>query len=274
MAPKIQHKRSAVAGKAPLPADLEYGEIAVNYEATDPALYVKDSANVVRKIGTQPDATEAVKGIVELATAAETTTGTDNTRAVHPAGLKVELDKKAPLANPALTGVPTAPTAAVGTNTTQLATTAFVKAATPDATEAAKGIVELATAAETTTGTDATRAVHPAGLKVELDKKLNLTGGAMTGSVTHTERTITAAAFDLATGPYWTAAAIAIPNPTNAVAGMSGLIRLTAAPTGWAGNFKHAGGAWKAPTAFPAIVPIYVAGAAQILVGKAVEGMA
>jgi hypothetical protein len=44
---------------------------------------------------TQPDATETVKGIVELATAAETTTGTDATRAVHPAGLKVELDKKA-----------------------------------------------------------------------------------------------------------------------------------------------------------------------------------
>jgi len=34
----------------------------------------------------------------------------------------------APLASPALTGTPTAPTAAVGTNTTQLATTAFVLA--------------------------------------------------------------------------------------------------------------------------------------------------
>ena len=34
----------------------------------------------------------------------------------------------APLANPALTGVPTAPTAAVGTDTTQIATTAFAKA--------------------------------------------------------------------------------------------------------------------------------------------------
>jgi hypothetical protein len=41
-----------------------------------------------------------------------------------------ELDtEKAPLASPALTGVPTAPTAAGGTNTTQLATTAFVQAA-------------------------------------------------------------------------------------------------------------------------------------------------
>ena len=35
----------------------------------------------------------------------------------------------APLASPPLTGTPTAPTAAVGTNTTQLATTAFVEAA-------------------------------------------------------------------------------------------------------------------------------------------------
>lgn len=39
-------------------------------------------------------ATETLAGHVELATATETTAGTDNTRAVHPAGLKVELDKK------------------------------------------------------------------------------------------------------------------------------------------------------------------------------------
>jgi hypothetical protein len=38
------------------------------------------------------------------------------------------LAAKAPLASPALTGTPTAPTAAVGTNTTQVATTAFVNA--------------------------------------------------------------------------------------------------------------------------------------------------
>ena len=104
--------------------------------------------------GTQPDATETIKGIVELATAAETTTGTDSTRAVHPAGLKVELDKKAPLASPALTGVPTAPTAAPGTNTTQIATTAFVAAATPaDATTTTKGVVQLADAGAITAGT-------------------------------------------------------------------------------------------------------------------------
>jgi hypothetical protein len=41
-------------------------------------------------------------------------------------GLQTALDGKAPLASPALTGTPTAPTAANGTSTTQLATTAFV----------------------------------------------------------------------------------------------------------------------------------------------------
>lgn len=41
-------------------------------------------------------------------------------------GIQTQLDAKAPLASPALTGVPTAPTAAAGTNTTQIATTAFV----------------------------------------------------------------------------------------------------------------------------------------------------
>lgn len=39
--------------------------------------------------------------------------------------------KFAPLVSPALTGTPTAPTASSGTNTTQIATTAFVTAAIP-----------------------------------------------------------------------------------------------------------------------------------------------
>jgi len=56
--------------------------------------------------------------------------------------------------------------------------------AVPAATEAVAGRVELATAAETTTGTDNARAVHPAGLKVELDKLVKKTGDAMTGPLT------------------------------------------------------------------------------------------
>lgn len=44
-------------------------------------------------------------------------------------GLDNALAAKAPLASPTLTGTPTAPTAAPGTNTTQVSTTAFVAAA-------------------------------------------------------------------------------------------------------------------------------------------------
>ena len=44
-------------------------------------------------------------------------------------GIQGQLDDKAPLASPALTGTPTAPTAAAGTNNTQIATTAYADAA-------------------------------------------------------------------------------------------------------------------------------------------------
>jgi hypothetical protein len=44
-------------------------------------------------------------------------------------GIQGQLDDKAPLESPALTGVPTAPTAAAGTNSTQVATTAYADAA-------------------------------------------------------------------------------------------------------------------------------------------------
>lgn len=59
------------------------------------------------------------------------------------------LDAKAPLASPGFTGIPTAPTAAAGTSTTQIATTAFVNAAlatagSPDATATQKGRIQLA----------------------------------------------------------------------------------------------------------------------------------
>jgi hypothetical protein len=93
MSVKIKLKHSSVVNKAPLPTDLDAGELALNTNSGSPAAYIKDSAgNIVKlagagAIGGTP-ATETAQGIVELATAAETAAGTDNTRAVHPAGLK------------------------------------------------------------------------------------------------------------------------------------------------------------------------------------------
>lgn len=48
---------------------------------------------------------------------------------ITPTSKTVNITGLAPLASPSLTGTPTAPTAPVGTDTTQIATTAFVKAA-------------------------------------------------------------------------------------------------------------------------------------------------
>ena len=79
---------------------------------------------------------------------------------------------------------------------------------------------------------------------------------------------------DLSEGPYWTTSGGAIPNPTNATAGTSGLIRLTAAPTGWGTNIKHPGGAAETIAEFPAVVPFYVESPSVILLGKATQGIA
>jgi len=75
-------------------ADIQEGEIC--YATDQDKLYVKEGSNLV-------DATPAT-----------------------------DITGKADLAGPTFTGVPAAPTATSGTNTTQLATTAFVAAAVPD----------------------------------------------------------------------------------------------------------------------------------------------
>lgn len=83
-------------------------------------------------------ATEAESGIVELATATESQTGTDNTRAVHPKGLKYTLDNR-------------------------------------NASETGTGLIELATQAEVTAGTDDARAITPLKLKAALGTSATLT---------------------------------------------------------------------------------------------------
>lgn len=74
----------------------------------------------------------------------------------------------------------------------------------PDASDIVKGIVELATVAETTTGTDTVRAVTPAGVKAVGDTKWSLeSGGTLTGANTITSN----AANRLIFNGTWTASA-------------------------------------------------------------------
>lgn len=185
-------------------------------------------------------ASETVQGKVELATAAETATGTDNTRAVHPAGMKSVTDLLAPKASPALTGTPTAPTAADGTNTTQLATTAYVQTAlagfVPNvaaASETVQGKVELATAAETATGTDNTRAVHPAGLLSVTNLLAPKASPALTGNPTAPTQAYTDDSTRLATTSYVTGAGASLTvfslNSATSLAGIPSLYKINAA---------------------------------------------
>ncbi len=99
---------------------------------------------------TAKNATTTQKGIVQLSSA---TNSTSETLAATSKAVKAVMDetnKKAPLNSPALTGTPTTPTASQGTNSTQIASTAFVMAAiaalVDSSPDALNTLNELATA--------------------------------------------------------------------------------------------------------------------------------
>jgi hypothetical protein len=70
-------------------------------------------------------------------------------------GLQTALDLKAPLAGPTFTGTPAAPTATAGTNTTQLATTAFVKTSVDNLVSSAPGALDTLNELAAAIGDDA-----------------------------------------------------------------------------------------------------------------------
>lgn len=118
---------------------------------------------------------------------------------------------------------------------------------------------------------NATITVTAGGIAVTPDQYFPAAGGELDGVITTPEKTITSLAFDLSEGPFWTCGSIDVPNPTNAVAGMSGLIRFSGPPTSWGFNFKFVGGTSVAPSGLPAVSPFYVKAADEIYVGPAVE---
>jgi len=198
-------------------------------------------------------------------------------------------------------------TVATGTSTPVIAINA--------ATAAAQGVIEIATQAEAITGTDATLASTPATAVAKTTADLtgfivtpssaaaptttgylhyNTTsnhieyfaaataktvvereGDNMTGKLSVTPNAITAGAWSLTSGNYWTLGAIAVPLPTNLSNGQGGLIQMSAAPTSWpaaGGILKYTGGTAPAPTAFPAILPYYSNGT-NVYLGKATENI-
>ena len=138
MANVIRIKRRA-SGNAGAPAALKSAELAHN--EVDNTLYVgkgddgSGNATSIVPVGgagafadlasTQTIAGAKTFSIVPKASQ-DASGGTD---LVRKSQLDTLLAAKAPLASPALTGTPTAPTAALSTSTTQIATTAFVQEA-------------------------------------------------------------------------------------------------------------------------------------------------
>ena len=159
----------------------------------------------------------------------------------------------APLASPTFTGTPAAPTAAAGTNTTQIATTAYVQGESFAKTNVAQSF----TKGQRGTPVALTDA---ASVAVDLSLGNNFTLLCTSG----------------------VGATRALANPTNAVAGQSGLITITQASGGgnaltFSSNYKFAGGSNSAPSLTTGtgsavdVLPYSVKSATEIIIGKAVS---
>lgn len=91
--------------------------------------------------------------------------------------IQTQLNAKAPLASPTLTGTPKAPTASAGTNTTQIATTAFVQTAVSNGLAASDAMI-----IKGTIGTDGTVTALPTTYKTGWTYRV-ITAGTYAGQV-------------------------------------------------------------------------------------------
>ena len=114
-------------------------------------------------------------------------------------GLQAALDLKAPLAGPTFTGAPTAPTATAGTNTTQLATTAFVKTAVDSLIDIAPDALNTLNELAAAIGDDAN---YAATVTTALTAKAPSASPIFTGVVTLPAITTDSAATSAATKAY------------------------------------------------------------------------
>lgn len=122
---------------AMLALNVQVGDIAVRTDLNKSFILKTAGASTLanwQELLTPTDTVTSVAGKTGAVTLAKSDVGlgnADNTSdAAKPVStaMQTALNAKANLASPALTGTPTAPTAAASTNTTQIATTAFVKA--------------------------------------------------------------------------------------------------------------------------------------------------
>ena len=161
MASTVKHLRSSTANKRPTASGLADGQLGINTASGTPGVFFKDSAGTVVKVGPAHVGSSAPN--VSPAGSAGNSRGelwVNNSATIH--GLNY------------YTG------------------SAFVNL-TPSGTTSVAGLVELATDAETQTGTDTVRAVTPSGLQSKISDSTSTTSSTTIASATAVK-----AAYDLA----------------------------------------------------------------------------
>jgi microcystin-dependent protein len=132
-----------------------------------------------------------------------------------------DLALKANLASPELTGVPLAPTATAATNTTQIATTAFVRTEVANLVASAPAALDTLDELAAALGDDANFATTTA---TAIGLKAPLSSPALTGTPTAPTATAGTNTTQIATTEF-----VQVANPTGAVIAFAG----SSAPTNW-----------------------------------------
>ncbi|MDM2835712.1 phage tail protein [Citrobacter sp. Cpo091] len=147
--------------------------------------YVDSKLSDHEKSRKHPDATLTDKGFTQLSSE---TDSVSEAKAATPKAVKTVMDAvttKAPTASPALTGTPTAPTAPSDTNSTQLATTAFVVAALARLVNSSPAVLDTLGELAAALGNDpnfATTMTNALANKQPLDATLTSLAGLVNGA--------------------------------------------------------------------------------------------
>ena len=124
---------------------------------------------------------EAIAAVTVTSLSLENVNNTSDVNKPVSTATQTALDLKAPLASPVLTGVPTAPTAAAATDTTQIATTAFVRAEVAALVNSAGATLDTLGEIATALGNDANLSQT---LTTSIATKAPLASPTFTGTVT------------------------------------------------------------------------------------------
>ena len=138
---------------------------------------VKTGTNISNSSGTisVADASTSGKGVIEIATDEEATTGTSSTLAVTPKQLKAAATAAASSATGSVT--------ATGSNgVSASASNGAISVSGVAATDSAAGVIKIANASEISAGTSTTTAVTPAQLKAAKEAAASSATGAITAS--------------------------------------------------------------------------------------------